>query len=138
MYETMTSWETLQTHDQPPYIEDFANIWRATEKVVYSSTLRNALTARTLIEPKFEPEAVRAMKACSPTDITIGGSTLAAHAFRAGLIDVCHLFISPILVGGGNNAFPRGFRLNLTLQQERRFTNGMVFLHYRSSEREAA
>jgi dihydrofolate reductase len=138
MYETMAVWETLQTHDQPAFIAEFADIWRAADKVVYSSTLGSASTPRTRLESKFEPEAVRRLKESSPRDITIAGPTLAAHAFRAGLVDVCQLLIAPVLVGDGKNAFPGGVRLNLTLHDERRFANGMVFLHYRTAKRQAA
>jgi dihydrofolate reductase len=105
----------------------------AADKVVYSKTLKSAFTPRTRIEQHFEPEAVQRMKASAARDLAIGGPTLAAHAFKAGLVDVCHLFIAPIIVGGGNRAFPSDIRLVLALQDERRFRNGMVYLHYRSS-----
>jgi dihydrofolate reductase len=133
MYESMAVWETFPTHDQPPYVAEFADIWRAAEKVVYSSRLAGVSTPKTRIERSFEPEAVRRMKASSPKDINIAGSTLAAQAFMAGLVDVCQLFVSPVLVGGGKKALPGGLRLNLVLQDERRFANGIVFLHYRSA-----
>jgi dihydrofolate reductase len=133
MYETMAVWETFPTHDLPPYIAAFAEIWRAADKVIYSSRLAGVSTSKTRIERSFEPEAVRRMKASSPRDIAIAGPTLAAQAFMAGLVDVCHLFVSPVLVGGGKKALPGGLRLNLVLQDERRFTNGTVFLHYRSA-----
>jgi len=129
MYEVMAAWDTLQTHDQPAFIAEFANIWRAAEKVVYSKTLANASTPRTRIERAFDPEVVRQMKASSAQDMTIGGPNLAAQAFKAGLIDHCQLFVAPVLVGDGKSAFPRGLRLELVLQEERRFGNGMVYLH---------
>ena len=138
MYETMAVWETLQTHDQPPFIAEYANIWRAADKVVYSSMISSVTTPRTRIERNFEPEAVWRMKMASSRDIAIGGPTLAAHAFQAGLVDVCHLFISPIFVGDGKTAFPSGVRLNLTLQDQRWFANGMVYLHYRSAQSQTA
>lgn len=138
MYEIMAVWETLPTHDEPPVIAEFADIWRAADKVVYSSTLGSASTLRTRLERSFDPEAVRRMKASSPSDITIAGPTLAAHAFEAGLVDVCHLLIAPIIVGDGKKALPDGVRLDLILQDERRFTNGMIFLNYRSAQRQAA
>jgi dihydrofolate reductase len=133
MYEVMAVWQTMPTHDQPFVIADFANIWRAADKVVYSRTLKTASTPRTHIEQHFEPEAVQRMKASAARDLGIGGPTLAAHAFKAGLVDVCHLFIAPIIVGDGNRAFPSDIRLELALQDQRRFRNGMVYLHYRSS-----
>jgi len=125
-------------HDQPSFIADFANIWGTADKVVYSRTLKTASTPRTRIEQHFEPEAVQRMKASATRDLAIGGPTLAAHAFRAGLVDVCNVFIAPVIVGGGTSAFPSGVRLDLALQDERRFRNGMVYLHYRSTTSRAA
>jgi len=116
MYETMAVWETLPTHDQPLFIAEFAGIWRAADKVVYSNTLGSVSTPRTRLERSFEPEAVRRMKAASPRDITIAGPTLAAHAFDAGLVDVCHLLVSPIIVGDGKKALPDGVRLISSLR----------------------
>ena len=133
MYEVMAAWQTLPTHDQPSFIADFANTWRAAEKVVYSQTLKTVSTPRTHIEQHFEPEVVRRMKASAARDLAVGGPTLAAHAFKAGLVDACHLFIAPIILGDGNCVFPSDIRLALALQDERRFRNGMVYLHYRSS-----
>ena len=133
IYEVMAVWQTLPTHDQPSFIADFANIWRAADKVVYSRTLKTASTPRTHIEQHFEAESVQRLKASAARDLAVGGPTLAAHAFKAGLVDVCHLFIAPIMVGDGNRAFPSDIRLELALQDERRFRNGMVYLHYRSS-----
>src|SRR5262249_4762984 len=138
MYEVMAVWQTLPTHDQPSCIADFANIWRAADKVVYSKTLKIASTPRTRIEQHFEPEAVQRIKASAARDLAVSGPTLAAHAFSAGLVDVCHLFIAPIIVGDGKRAFPSGIRLELELQDERRFRNGMVYLHYRSTTSQGA
>lgn len=138
MYEVMAVWQTLQTDDEPSVIAEFADIWRAADKVVYSSTLKTASTPGTRIEQRFDPEAVRQMKASAGRDLSIGGPTLAAHAFRAGLVDVCDLFITPVIVGGGTSAFPDNVRLDLTLQDERRFRNGMVYLHYWSATSQAA
>lgn len=134
--EVMAVWQTLPTHDQPSFIADFANIWRAAAKVVYSKTLKTAFTPRTHIEQHFEPEAVQRMKASAARDLAVGGPILAAHAFKAGVVNVCHLFIAPIIVGDGSRAFPSDIRLELALQNERRF-NGLVYLHYRSSTRRA-
>jgi dihydrofolate reductase len=133
MYEVMTYWETAHTlADQPRYIRDFAEIWHAADKIVYSTTLEAVSSARTRIERDFDPEAVRQLKARAGRDITVGGSDLAAHAMRAGLVDECHLFVTPIVVGGGNPALPRNVRLELELLDERRFDNGVVHLHYRT------
>jgi dihydrofolate reductase len=134
MYEVMAVWQTMHTHDEPSCIAEFANIWRAADKVVYSTTLKTASTPRTSIERQFEPEAVQQMKASAVQDLAVGGPTLAACAFKSGLVDVCHLFVAPHIVGGGKSAFPSDVRLGLELQEERRFRNGMVYLHYRSAK----
>lgn len=138
MYDVMAVWQTLPTHDQPSFIADFANIWRAADKVVYSKTLTASSTPRTRIEQRFEPKAVQRMKALAARDLAVGGPTLAAYAFKAGLVDACHLFIAPIIVGDGNSAFPSSIRLELALQGERRFRNGMVYLDDRSTTSQAA
>ncbi|MEA2407393.1 MAG: hypothetical protein QOE69_1512 [Thermoleophilaceae bacterium] len=134
MYETMVFWETEPSgDDEPEVMRDFAAIWRAADKVVYSRTLDTVTAARTRIERDFDPEAVRRLKADATTDISVGGAELAAQAFRAGLVDECHLFLVPILVGGGKRALPDGVRLELELLDERRFANGTVFLRYATS-----
>lgn len=132
LYEVMIAWETLDLADEPPPIQDFARIWRAADKVVYSKSLQEVSSARTRIEREFDPEAVRKMKASASSDLAVGGPDLAAQAFRAGLVDECHLFLAPIVVGGGKQALPDGVRLPLELLDERRFGNGMVFLRYRA------
>jgi dihydrofolate reductase len=129
MYEVMIAWETLQG-DQPPYIRDFAEIWRAADKIVYSRTLESVSSARTRIEREFEPEAIRQLKATAGRDLTVAGPELAAHAFIAGLVDECQLFVAPIVVGGGKQSLPDDVRLELELLDERRFGNGMVHLRY--------
>jgi dihydrofolate reductase len=133
MYEVMLSWETIALTDQPPYIRDFAQIWRAADKIVYSKTLETVSSARTRIERDFDPEAVRRLKASAGRDISVGGPELAAHAFKAGLVDECHLFLAPIVVGGGKQALPDKVRLELELLDERRFGNGVVHLRYRTT-----
>jgi dihydrofolate reductase len=134
LYEVMIGWGTMHTlPDQTPQTLDFASIWQAAEKVVYSRTLETAPTERTRIERAFDPEAIRRMKASSQSDISIGGPALAAEAIRAGLVDECHLFLNPIVVGGGNPSLPDGVRWRLELLDERRFANGVVHLHYRTS-----
>jgi dihydrofolate reductase len=131
MYEVMTAWETLPLAGQPPYMRDYAEIWRAADKIVYSRTLEAAATTRTRIERDFDPGAVRELKASAGADLSVGGPHLAAQALEAGLVDECHLFLSPVVVGGGNQAFPDGLHLELELLDERRFGNGVVHLHYR-------
>jgi dihydrofolate reductase len=128
MYEVLSAWETID--DPAPVARDFAQLWRAADKVVYSTTLAAPSTARTRIERAFVPAAVRAMKAAAQRDLTVGGPGLAAHAFAAGLVDEIQLFLSPIVVGGGTPALPDGVRLPLELAEERRFGNGVVFLRY--------
>ncbi len=132
LYEVMVAWETMHTlPDQPPVMQDYTEIWQAAEKIVYSTTLAAASSAKTRIERVFDPEAVRQMKATAVQTITVGGPGLAAHALRAGLVDECCLFISPIVVGGGTPSLPDRIRLHLELLDERRFGNGVVYLHYR-------
>jgi dihydrofolate reductase len=118
--------------DQPPFMRDFAKIWQAADKVVYSRTLEAVSSARTRIERDFDPEQVRQMKAQAGADLTVGGPDLAAQAIKAGLVDEFHLFLVPIVVGGGNQALPDNVRLQLELLDERRFGNGVVYLRYRT------
>jgi dihydrofolate reductase len=134
MYETMVFWETVGTEaDEPTAFWDYAEIWRAAEKIVYSRTLQTPSSARTRIEREFEPDAVRQLKQSSGPDIAVGGAELAGHAIGAGLVDECHLFLCPIVVGGGKRALPDNVRAQLELLDERRFRNGVVHLHYRVS-----
>lgn len=135
MYETMMAWETdPNLVAESPIMRDFAEVWQAANKIVYSKTLKAVSTRRTQLEQTFDPEAVRQLKATSEHNIIIGGPGLAAHAFRAGLIDECHLFLTPIIVGGGKPALPDNVRLELELLEERRFGNGTVYLHYRTRQ----
>jgi dihydrofolate reductase len=133
MYETMLVWETdPDLAADSPITRDFAEIWQAADKIVYSRSLEAVSTRKTQIERDFDPEAIRQLKAAAGHDILIGGPDLAAHAFRAGLIDECQLFLTPIIVGGGKQSLPNNVRLELELVEERRFGNGMVFLRYRA------
>ncbi len=132
MYETMVFWERPpDLAAQPPVVQDFAEIWQRAEKIVYSKTLQTASSARTRIEREFDPEAARQMKATAVHDITVGGPELAAQAIEAGLVDEYHLFLAPVVVGGGKRSLPDDVRVNLELLDERRFRNGTVYLHYR-------
>jgi dihydrofolate reductase len=134
LYETMAGWETdpsLAEHS--PVMRDFAAIWQAAEKIVYSRTLAAVSTTRTRIEREFHPDAVRQEKEAAGSDLIVGGAGLAAEAFRAGLVDELHLFLTPVLVGGGKHALPEGLNLKLELLDERRFRSGTVFLRYRSA-----
>ncbi len=131
MYEVMRYWETAHSlTDRPTVEQDYAQIWRAADKIAYSRTLEAVSSARTRIERSFDPEAVRQMKTRAERDISVGGPDLAAQAFRAGLVDECHLFVTPVVVGGGKQSLPRNVRLDLELLDERRFEGGVVHLHY--------
>jgi dihydrofolate reductase len=132
LYEVMAAWERA---DGPgfaaPLMQDYAALWRAADKVVFSTTLAAVETARTRLERTFDPAAVERMKASSARDITVGGPGLAAHALAAGLVDECNLFVCPVVVGGGTPWLPAHLRVRLELLDERRFGNGVVHLHYR-------
>jgi dihydrofolate reductase len=134
MYETMVYWETAPTADQPPWIVDFANLWRAADKIVFSKTLASVSSSRTIRVQEFNVEAIRRMKEEATGDLTVGGADLAAQAMRAGLVDECHLFFWPIVLGGGKNALPGHARVELVLLNEQRTRGGVVHLHYRVSQ----
>ncbi|MGH7756274.1 MAG: dihydrofolate reductase family protein [Vulcanimicrobiaceae bacterium] len=132
MYETMVYWETANALvDQPAVATDFAEIWRVADKIVYSKTLETVSSARTRIERDFDAEVVRQMKSTAARAISVGGSELAAQAIKAGLVDELHLFVVPIVLGGGKRYLPNNVRVNLELLDERRFERGSVHLHYR-------
>jgi dihydrofolate reductase len=136
MYETMRFWETASTEDdESPAMRDYARIWQATDKVVYSTALDTVTSARTRIERRFDPERVRDLKASSERDLTVGGATLAGAAIRAGLVDELQLFLTPVIVGGGTRALPDDVRLDLELVDERRFERGVVYLRYLTRSR---
>ena len=130
MYETMVAWETMD--DEHPVMRDFAELWRAAEKIVYSRSLESASSARTRVEHDFDAAAVRRLKESAQGDVGIGGPELAGQAIAAGLVDECHLIVVPVLVGGGKRAFPDGVRVDLELLDERSFAGGAVYLRYRS------
>jgi dihydrofolate reductase len=129
MYDVMVAWETIDTAE--PFMRDYAEIWRAADKIVYSRTLETVSSAKTRIERAFDPDAVRQLKAGAERDISVGGPDLAAQALEAGLVDELHLFVNPVVVGGGKQSLPDGVHLKLELLDERRFGNGVVHLHYR-------
>jgi dihydrofolate reductase len=132
MYETMVFWETIDPHgDGPAVPREYAAIWQAAEKVVYSRTLETASNTRTRIEREFEPDAIELMKQSASSDISIGGAELGGQAIAAGLVDELQLLLVPVLVGGGKRALPNGVRARLELLEERRFRSGAVFLRYR-------
>lgn len=133
MYEVMVPWETMDLTDQAAYVQDYQRIWRAADKVVFSTTLTAVGSERTRLEPLFDPSVIREMKASAGADISIGGPTLAAHAIRAGLVDEFRILVVPVIVGGGNPWLPDDARLDLELMDERRFRNGTVYLGYRAA-----
>lgn len=128
LYDTMAVWETLD--DDDPVMRDFAAIWRATDKVVYSRTLERPTTTRTRIEPELEPEAVRSLVSAADHDVLIGGAELAGQALAAGLVDDLHTFVFPVVIGQGSRSLPDDVRIDLELVGERRFDNGVVHLHH--------
>ncbi|MGH2852284.1 MAG: dihydrofolate reductase family protein [Solirubrobacteraceae bacterium] len=131
MYETMVFWETEGTGgDRRAASRDYAEIWRASEKVVYSRTLAATISARTRIERDFSPDAIARLKESSARDITVGGPDLAGQAIATGLVDECHLFLNPVVVGGGKRALPDDVHVELELLAERSFRSGVVHLHY--------
>jgi dihydrofolate reductase len=132
LYESMAVWETEPAlAGQSELYAEFARVWQAPEKVVYSTTLEALATAHTRLERHFDPDSVRDLKASAASDLTIGGAEIAAHAFRAGLIDECQLMVHPVTVGGGKPGLPTDTRVHLELLDERRFANGVAYLHYR-------
>jgi dihydrofolate reductase len=134
MYETMLYWETFDASgDVPPYIRDFTMMWRAATKVVYSTTLESASSARTRIERSFDVEDVREMVRSSDRDVSIGGANLASQAIDAGLVDEMHLFVTPVTIGGGTPAYPEHSQVRLELLGLDSFASGVVHLHYRSN-----
>ena len=133
MYQVMVFWETAHTlADEPPAVQDYAEIWQAADKIVYSKTLETVTSARTRIERDFDPDAIRQLKATAERDLTVGGPELAGQAIKAGLVYEYQLFLAPVMVGGGKQALPDDVRAELELLDERRFGNGTVYLRYRT------
>ena len=131
MYETLAVWQDVAGPDHDPVELDYAGIWRAADKVVYSTTLAEVSTPRTRLERVFDPAEVGRLVVGAERDVAIGGPGLAAAALRAGLVDDLHLLVHPVVVGGGTRALPDGVRLDLELVAERRFAGGAVHLHHR-------
>jgi dihydrofolate reductase len=132
MYETMRYWETAHTvPSQPSLVREFASIWQAAEKIVFSKTLESVSSAKTRLERNFDPGMVRRLKSATEHDMTVGGADLAGQAIKAGLVDELQLFLVPVLVGSGKRALPDGARSALDLLDTRRFAHGAVYLRYR-------
>ena len=133
MYEVLVAWDDTDAFaNEPGYMQEFADMWQSADKVVYSRTLESVSDARTRIERDFDPHAVRRMKTRGDADISVSGPNLAGHAFEAGLVDECHLFVAPTVIGGGIKGLPNEMRLALQLLDERRFESGMVYLRYQT------
>ena len=133
MYEVMVAWSAVHADDDlPSYVRDFAAIWQAAEKIVFSRTLESPSSTRTRIERDFTPERIREIKTKAARDLTVGGPTLASEAIKNGLVDEWHLFIAPVVVGGGTPFLPDRVRVRLELLDHHRFGNGMVHLRYRT------
>ena len=133
MYEVLQAWDAVPTDDGPRVMRDFARMWQASDRIVYSTTLHTVSSPRTRLESRFDPDAVRELKASADRDLTVGGPGLAAVALRAGLVDELQLFLHPVIVGGGTAALPEGIHLELELLDERRFASGVAFLRYSCS-----
>ena len=132
-YETMAVWDTPEVLPSlTPAMLDFARIWQAADKIVYSKSRETVSTPKTRLEREFDPQAVRELKTQSPLDLSVAGPTLAAHAIRAGLVDEYHLLVAPAMLGRGIRVLPRDVRIRLALLDERRFADGMVYLRYRA------
>jgi dihydrofolate reductase len=139
MYETMVYWETAHTRAESSPVElDYAEIWQAADKIIYSRTLLDVSSARTRIERKFDPDAVRRLKESAGRDLSVGGAELAAQTIKDGIVDEFHLFVNPVVVGGGTSTLPDNIRLDLELLDEHRFSGGVVHLHYRQTDANSA
>jgi dihydrofolate reductase len=132
LYEVMVAWETVATAGQPAEIADYAQIWRAADKVVFSTTLDSVRSERTRLERSFDPAAVRQLVDTADGDVSIGGPHLAGHALRSGIVDEVTLYVSPVVVGGGVRTLPDRLRLPLEVVEHRAFGNGVVRLGYRA------
>jgi len=134
LHETMSYWDA-PVEGYPLEHRDFARVWQKAEKIVFSRTLTGATTRKTRVERDFDVEAIRTLKRELQHDINIGGAELAGRALEANLVDECHLFLNPVIVGGGKPAFRAASRRNLELLETRRFSTGVIHVHYRVRER---
>ena len=139
MYETMVYWETAHTHPESSPVElDYAEIWQAADKIIYSRSMTDVSSARTCIEREFDADSVRRLKESAGRDLSVGGAELAAQAIKDGVVDEYHLFVNPVVVGGGTSTLPDNIRLDLELLDEHRFSSGVVHLHYRQNDANSA
>src|SRR5215211_3965662 len=139
MYETMVYWQTAHTRPESSPVElDYAEIWQAADKIIYSRTMTDVSSARTRIEREFDPDSVRRLKESAGRDLSVGGAELAAQAIKDGVVEEYHLFVNPVVVGGGTSTLPDNVRLDLELLEEHRFSSGVVHLHYRQTDANSA
>jgi len=139
MYETMVYWQTAHTRPESSPVElDYAEIWQAADKIIYSRTMTDVSSARTRIEREFDPDSVRRLKESAGRDLSVGGAELAAQAIKDGVVEEYHLFVNPVVVGGGTSTLPDNVRLDLELLDEHRFSSGVVHLHYRQTDANSA
>lgn len=131
MYETMVVWSTMNVENEPDCMRDYAQIWKAADKIVYSKTLKKVSSSKTFIKTNFEPQDIKRLKQSSTSDLAIGGPQIAAEAIKAGLVDEYHQFIAPVIIGSGNAWLPDNVRINLELVDQKRFPNGFIYLRYR-------
>ncbi|HYP24299.1 MAG TPA: dihydrofolate reductase family protein [Actinomycetota bacterium] len=129
MYEVMVYWET-PTADSPEVELDYARVWQAADKIVYSATLADVSSTRTTLERSFDPGRVAELKASATADLSVSGPNLAAQALAAGLVEEVALLLAPVTLGGGNPVLPAGWRARLELLDDRRFGNGFAYLRY--------
>jgi dihydrofolate reductase len=139
MYETMVYWQTAHTRPESSPVElDYAEIWQAADKIIYSRTMTDVSSARTRIEREFDPDSVRRLKESAGRDLSVGGAELAGQAIKDGVVEEYHLFVNPVVVGGGTSTLPDNVRLDLELLDEHRFSSGVVHLHYRQTDANSA
>jgi dihydrofolate reductase len=130
MYETMVEWNTMDVENEPGYIRERIQTWKAADKIVYSKTLTEASSSKTSIKTDFDPEDIKRLKQSTPRDLSIGGPHLAAEAIKAGLVDEYHQFIAPVIIGSGDAWLPDNIRIDLELVDQKRFPNGFIYLRY--------
>jgi len=130
MYETMAVWETMPLHDEPDCMRDFAHIWKAADKIVYSKTLKTVSGPKTQIKINFDAQEIKRLKQIESSDLAIGGPHIAAVAIKAGVVDEYHQFIAPVIIGAGNAWLPNNVHINLELVDEKRFPSGFIYLRY--------
>jgi dihydrofolate reductase len=128
LYETMLAWYTTEmTAHEDPVMREFAAIWQALPKIVFSRTLTSVEGSNT----RLATRDIEAELADLEGDVEVGGATLAAECARRGLIDEYRPFIKPVVAGGGTPYLPPlDARTDLQLLESRTFSNGAVYLRF--------